>query len=62
MQPATAEYWHIGAITIRLTASTDMPDAVLELMKLYPQPIRTQNAGGVEYLPIPRQKEVAREA
>jgi uncharacterized membrane protein (DUF373 family) len=39
-----------------------MPDAVLELMKLYPQPVRTQNAGGVEYLPVPRQKEVAREA
>jgi hypothetical protein len=39
-----------------------MPDDVLELMKLYPQPVRAQG-GGVEYLPIPRQKEtVSREA
>jgi ClpP class serine protease len=54
--------WASTARALGLTVSTDMPDAVLELMKLYPQPIRTQNAGGVEYLPIPRQKEVAREA
>ena len=27
-------------------------------MKLYPQPMRAQSGGGgVEYLPIPRQKE-----
>jgi hypothetical protein len=40
-----------------------MPDDVLELMKLYPQPVRTQSGGGVEYLPVPRQKEpVSREA
>jgi hypothetical protein len=34
------------------------------LMKLYPQPMRAQSGGGgVEYLPIPRQKEaVSREA
>jgi hypothetical protein len=37
-----------------------MPDVVLELMKLYPQPVRTQSGGGVEYLPIPRQKEPRR--
>ena len=42
-----------------LPVSTDMPDDVLELMKLYPQPVRTQGGGGVEYLPIPRQKEEA---
>src|SRR3981189_813430 len=54
--------WASTARALGLTVSTDMPDAVLELMKLYPQPIRTQNAGGVEYLPVPRQKEVAREA
>jgi ClpP class serine protease len=42
-----------------LPVSTEMPDEVLELMKLYPQPIRTQGGGGVEYLPIPRQKEAA---
>jgi ClpP class serine protease len=45
-----------------LPISTEMPDAVLELMKLYPQPVRAQGGGGVEYLPIPRQKQaVSRE-
>jgi len=39
-----------------LPVSTDIPNDVLELMKLYPQPVHTQ-AGGVEYLPIPRQKD-----
>jgi hypothetical protein len=41
--------------------STNIPVSVLELMKLYPQPIR-QQAGGVEYLPVPRQKGVVRPA
>lgn len=46
-----------------LPVSTEMPDDVLELMKLYPQPVRTQSGSGVEYLPVPRQKEpVSREA
>jgi ClpP class serine protease len=39
-----------------LPISTEMPDRVLELMALYPQPVRSQG-GGVEYLPIPRQKD-----
>jgi ClpP class serine protease len=39
-----------------LPVSTEMPDLVLEMMALYPQPVRTQS-GGVEYLPIPRQKQ-----
>jgi ClpP class serine protease len=39
-----------------LRVSTDMPKEVLELMALYPQPVR-QQGGGVEYLPMPRQKE-----
>jgi ClpP class serine protease len=39
-----------------LPVSTDMPAEVFELMRLYPQPVRSQ-PGGVEYLPIPRQKE-----
>ena len=44
-----------------LPISTEIPNDVLELMKLYPQPVRAQG-GGVEYLPIPRQKEaVSRE-
>jgi ClpP class serine protease len=41
-----------------LPLSTDMPEEVLELMKLYPQPVRMQGSGGVEYLPVPRQKEI----
>jgi ClpP class serine protease len=47
-----------------LPVSTNMPNDVLDLMKLYPQPTRAQSgSGGVEYLPIPRQKEaVSREA
>jgi len=40
-----------------LPVSTEMPDDVLELMKLYPQSVRMQSGGGVEYLPIPRRKE-----
>ena len=39
-----------------LPVSTAIPDRVLELMALYPQPVHTQQ-GGVEYLPFPRQKE-----
>lgn len=39
-----------------LPVTTEIPDRVLELMALYPQPMHTQQ-GGVEYLPIPRQKE-----
>lgn len=42
-----------------LPVSTNMPDAVLELMTLYPQPVRSQGSG-VEYLPVPRQKEALR--
>jgi ClpP class serine protease len=42
-----------------LPVSTDIPNDVLELMKLYPQPVR-QQSGGVEYLPVPRQREMAR--
>jgi ClpP class serine protease len=42
-----------------LPVSTKMPDDILELMKLYPQPVR-QQSGGVEYLPVPRQKEIVR--
>jgi serine dehydrogenase proteinase len=42
-----------------LPVSTDMPNDVLQLMALYPQPVRMQ-AGGVEYLPVPRQKKPPR--
>ncbi len=36
-----------------LDVSTDMPESVLELMSLFPQPVR-QQPGGVEYIPEPR--------
>ena len=41
-----------------LKVSTDMPEDVLQLMSLYHQPVR-QQAGGVEYVPAPRQRPVA---
>ena len=46
------------ARALGLTVSTDMPDTVLAMMALYPQPVHSQQ-GGVEYLPIPRQKRPA---
>jgi ClpP class serine protease len=52
--------WASTARTLGLPVSTDMPDEVLELLKLYPQPVRMQGGGGVEYLPAPRRREVAR--
>ena len=49
--------WARTAKELGLPVRTDMPNEVLELMSLYPQPVRTQGGGGVEYLPSPRQKE-----
>ncbi|MCA7118462.1 MAG: hypothetical protein LGL72_03455 [Acidibrevibacterium sp.] len=43
------------AKALGLPVSTDMPEDVLQLMDLYPQPMRAQG-GNVEYLPVPRQK------
>jgi ClpP class serine protease len=48
--------WASVAKELGLPVSTDMPNEVLELMALYPQPVRSQG-GGVEYLPVPRQRE-----
>jgi hypothetical protein len=31
-----------------------MPHDVLQLLTLYPQPVRMQGGGGVEYLPVER--------
>ncbi|SPH23653.1 hypothetical protein DEA8626_02719 [Defluviimonas aquaemixtae] len=42
------------AAALGLPVSTEMPDEVLTLMTLYPQPIR--HSGGVEYLPGPRER------
>ena len=53
--------WASTARELGMPVSTDMPDDVLELMTLYPQPTRMQSgSGGVEYLPVPRQKEAVR--
>ena len=38
---------------IGLNVSTDMPAEVMEMMMLYPQPVR--QSGGVEFLPGPHQ-------
>ena len=48
--------WATATQELGLNVNTEMPESVLGLMKLYPQPVRTQRGGGVEYLPIPRQK------
>ena len=39
-----------------LPVNTDMPNEVLELMTLYPQPMQRQSSG-VEFLPEPRQRQ-----
>lgn len=52
--------WSNTAQELGLPVNTAMPDSVFELMKLYPQPVRSQS-GGVEYLPIPRQRNVGGE-
>ncbi len=47
------------ARSLGLPVSTEMPDEVLQLMTLYPQPVQRQG-GGVEYLPVPRQRGAPR--
>lgn len=62
---ATGTWTHdypIGAEEARemgLPVSLEMPAEMMELMKLYPQPVRRQ-AGGVEYLPERRPSEARR--
>jgi ClpP class serine protease len=51
--PISAE----AARSLGLPVNTDMPDDLLQLMKLYPQPVRRQS-GGVEYLPMPRHHSI----
>jgi ClpP class serine protease len=51
--------WPEEAKGLGLAVSTEIPEDVLKLMTLYPQPTRMQ-PGGVEYLPIPRQREPER--
>jgi ClpP class serine protease len=46
--------WASTAKSLGLSVSTDMPHNVLQLLTLYPQPVRMQGGGGVEYLPVER--------
>ena len=46
--------WASTAKRLGVPVNTDLPDSVFELLKLYPQPVRMQNSGGVEYLPVRR--------
>jgi Serine dehydrogenase proteinase len=46
--------WASTGKSLGLSISTDMPDDVLQLLTLYPQPVRMQNGGGVECLPVER--------
>jgi ClpP class serine protease len=45
--------WASTAKSLGLSVNTKMPDDFLQLLTLYPQPVRTQG-GGVEYLPVER--------
>ncbi|MDD3806590.1 MAG: ATP-dependent Clp protease proteolytic subunit [Candidatus Marinimicrobia bacterium] len=44
------------ALSLGLPVNTEMLKEVLELMTLYPQPVRRQG-GGVEYLPVPHYRQ-----
>ena len=46
--------WASTAKSLGLPISTDMPNDVFQLLKLYPQPVRMQSSGGVEDLPVER--------
>src|ERR1700674_837897 len=46
--------WASTAKSLGLSVSTDMRHDVLQLLTLYPQPVRMQGGGGVEYLPVER--------
>jgi ClpP class serine protease len=48
--------WASTAKSLGLSVSTEMPDDVLQLLTLYPQPVRMQG-GGVEYLPVERRNQ-----
>ena len=48
--------WASTGKSLGLPVSTKMPNDVLQLLTLYPQPVRTQG-GGVEYLPVERRNQ-----
>ena len=49
--------WASTAKSLGLAVNTKMPDRVFQLLKLYPQPVRMQSGGGVEYLPVERRNQ-----
>jgi ClpP class serine protease len=49
--------WASTAKSLGLPVSTKMPNDVLQLLTLYPQPVRMQGGGGVEYLPVERRNQ-----
>jgi ClpP class serine protease len=48
--------WASTGKSLGLPVSTKMPNEVLQLLTLYPQPVRMQG-GGVEYLPVERRNQ-----
>lgn len=49
--------WASTGKSLGLPVSTKMPNDVLQLLTLYPQPVRMQGGGGVEYLPVERRNQ-----
>jgi len=49
--------WASTAKSLGLPVSTKMPNDVLQLLTLFPQPVRMQGGGGVEYLPVERRNQ-----
>jgi ClpP class serine protease len=49
--------WASTGKSLGLPVSTKMPNEVLQLLTLYPQPVRMQGGGGVEYLPVERRNQ-----
>jgi ClpP class serine protease len=49
--------WASTGKSLGLPVSTRMPNDVLQLLTLYPQPVRMQGGGGVEYLPVERRNQ-----
>jgi ClpP class serine protease len=49
--------WASTGKSLGLPVSTKMPNGVLQLLTLYPQPVRMQSGGGVEYLPVERRNQ-----
>ena len=49
--------WASTGKSLGLPVSTNMPNDVLQLLTLYPQPVRMHNGGGVEYLPVERRNQ-----